>query len=96
MNYYIYRQNNSWGHFMPPAVNLIVEADDAEEADRIAQGMGVYSDPEGLTDCLCCGPRWEGTFDFSTPDYDEAIASVQTSYFAEDIPQVIVVKAPTF
>lgn len=54
--FYVYRQNNSGGSFLPPAVNVIVEADNAAEADTIADGVGIYFNGEG--DCPCCGYRW--------------------------------------
>jgi len=60
--FYTYNQNNSGGvseinddvtHF------VIIEADNAEEADQRAEGVGIYFDgcAKGL-DCHCCGDRW--------------------------------------
>ena len=54
--FYVYRQNNSGGSFRPPAVDVIVEAPSAAEADTIAEGVGIYFD--GAGDCPCCGNRW--------------------------------------
>jgi len=62
MAFYNYDQNNSGGYF---EVNekvchrLFIEADSREEADVIAEGLGVYWDgiEKGL-DCPCCGDRW--------------------------------------
>ena len=54
--FYVYRQNNSGGRFIPPAVDVIVEADSAAEADTIAEGVGIYF--FGADDCSCCGFRW--------------------------------------
>ena len=54
--FYVYRQNNSGGSFRPPAINVIVEAPSAAEADTIAEGLGLYFD--GAGDCPCCGDRW--------------------------------------
>ncbi|MCI4129405.1 DUF7296 family protein [Bacillus haynesii] len=63
MAFYNYDQNNSGGYF---EVNekvchrLFIEADSREEADDIAESLGVYWDgiEKGL-DCPCCGDRWQ-------------------------------------
>ena len=56
--FYEYHQNNSFGYF-EGLKTVIVEADSAEEADRIASENGVYFDgvASGI-DCGCCGNRW--------------------------------------
>ena len=54
--YYTFKQNNSFGVFKPPAIFLIVEADDEDEAIHIAEDHGAYFD--GVGDCPCCGNRW--------------------------------------
>lgn len=61
MSFYTYNQNNSGGRFVFNSNKgishyVIVEADSVEEADRIAEGIGLYFDGEG--DCPCCGDRW--------------------------------------
>ena len=60
--YYDYRQNNSGGNFDIDdrvAVNVIIEADSAEEADAIAETKGLYFDGcDNGSDCHCCGDRW--------------------------------------
>jgi len=96
MNYYLYRQNNSGGFFAAPAVNVIVRAENADEADRLAQEVGVYYDHDYLTDCECCGTRWNESFDFTAPTYTEVMsyARSNTSFFAGKIPQILVVNAP--
>ena len=59
--FYSYHQNNSGGWFTLPAIDVIIEADSAEEADRIAESKGLYFD--GAGDCDCCGNRWHETYD---------------------------------
>lgn len=58
--FYTFDQNNSGGSFIhvPGALShkVIIEADSAEEANRIAEGLGMYFDGDG--DCSCCGNRW--------------------------------------
>lgn len=51
-----FRQNNSGGIFRDPAINVWVEARDAEEANKRAASIGLYFDGDG--DCSCCGNRW--------------------------------------
>lgn len=60
--FYTFRQNNSGGTFVENWAlgigrTVIVEADSCDEANQIAEQIGLYFD--GVGDCLsCCGPRW--------------------------------------
>ena len=55
----MYRQNNSRGYFRKPAVNVFIEAETSDEADRIFLTIdGCYFDPHCDFDCPCCGDRW--------------------------------------
>lgn len=73
--FFDYRQNNSGGSFIidPKAgigVNVIIEANDADHANTIAEGLGLYwygsqsdgydddDDAYNTRDCPCCGDRW--------------------------------------
>ena len=60
--FYTYDQNNSGGSFVVDdrvTYTVIVEADSAEEADRIAEDRGIYFDGcDDGRDCPCCGDRW--------------------------------------
>jgi hypothetical protein len=80
--FYTFFQNNSGGHFIGPHT-VIVEANDAAEANEIAEEKGgVYFDGviRGM-DCECCGDRWyrvwvlEGTqvLDMNTVSSDAVI-----------------------
>ena len=64
-----FRQNNSGGQFMGPKF-VVVKADDADQANQIAQDQGpVYFD--GVADgrdCDCCGDRWYPVHDFNADD----------------------------
>jgi hypothetical protein len=71
MTYYTYRQNNSGGFFIAPAINLVVKADTLLKAELIAIANGVYFDPEFRHDCECCGQRW-----YSDPDVSDTIPEV--------------------
>lgn len=62
--FYRFRQNNSGGSFtynegLGISVNVIIEADNAYEANATAESLGIYFNgcDEGL-DCDCCGDRW--------------------------------------
>lgn len=59
MAFFVYRQNNSGGHFVG-ARAVIVEADDHEQADVIAlSDTDIYFDGVlEANDCPCCGDRW--------------------------------------
>ena len=57
--FFEFRQNNSGGIFIQPAINVIIEADSAEDANTRAVDFGLYFDgcSDGR-DCSCCGDRW--------------------------------------
>jgi hypothetical protein len=76
--FYLYRQNNSGGYFEDPAKYVLIEADDGDHADFIAERyVGLYFNGQG--DCRCCGNRWRNFsdgFDDATETpmiYDESI-----------------------
>jgi hypothetical protein len=63
--FFTYRQNNSGGGFYEDEVRgigimVIVEADNADEANARAKDIGLYFDGEG--DCPCCGRRWRNAY----------------------------------
>lgn len=56
--FYNFDQNNSGGVFEGPN-NVIIEADNAEQANYKAEQVGIYFDGvENDIDCDCCGDRW--------------------------------------
>jgi len=62
--FYVFRQNNSGGRFVTNHERgishfVIVEASDAQDADRRAELAGLYFNgcQRGI-DCSCCGDRW--------------------------------------
>ena len=64
-----FRQNNFGGQFIGPKF-VVVKADDADQANQIAQDQGpVYFDgvADGI-DCDCCGDRWYPVHDFNADD----------------------------
>ena len=58
MSYFKFRQNNSFGHFVGTPL-VFVQADNAADANSIAQDHGIYFNgvADGV-DCDCCGDRW--------------------------------------
>ena len=58
MSYFKFRQNNSFGHFVGTPL-VFVQADNAADANSIAQDHGVFFHgvADGV-DCDCCGDRW--------------------------------------
>lgn len=61
-NFYLFDQNNSGGIFHRNEKlreYVYIEADDADEANRIAESLGIYFDGvRNGKDCECCGNRW--------------------------------------
>lgn len=66
MKYFLWGQNNSGGCFEGPPV-IIVEAENQEAAEVVAEQYGVYYDgvSEGR-DCSCCGDRWYSPEEYET------------------------------
>jgi hypothetical protein len=63
--YFHFRQNNTGGYFTPTTRHIIIKADTADEANRIAvERTPIYFDgvSKGL-DCQCCGDRWYAQWD---------------------------------
>lgn len=61
--FYSYHQNNSGGSFQiddKVTTYVIIEADTANEANEVAEGVGLYFD--GYGDCECCGSRWSSAW----------------------------------
>jgi hypothetical protein len=62
--FFDFRQNNSGGWFrIDPddgiSVHVIIEADNAEQANDKAERLGIYFDGCATgNDCPCCGSRW--------------------------------------
>ena len=62
--FYAYRQNNSGGRFIGPALWVIVEANSSNVAMAIAEDNDVYFNGcETGQDCSCCGDRWSSWAD---------------------------------
>lgn len=62
MEFFEFNQNNSGGSFITDSNlchRLFIEANDANEANTIAENLGCYWDGcESGNDCSCCGDRW--------------------------------------
>jgi|ERR1700747_1051362 len=70
--FYTFDQNNSGGSFEFSDVFahfMIIEAASADEANEIAEGLGIYFNGcETGEDCSCCGDRWHQASEY---DADE-------------------------
>ena len=64
MKFYTFTQNNSGGSFVNDTQSglghfTIIEAENAKQANIIAQSIGIYFDGcDKDLDCSCCGDRW--------------------------------------
>ena len=83
--FFTYDQTNSGGHFTGPARFVIVEANNAAEANHRAKNVGVYFDGvrSGI-DCRDCGDRWLRV--------NEEDATVEPSIYGEPLPEAWVSK----
>jgi hypothetical protein len=71
--FYVFNQNNSGGSFESNdklCHRVIIEADNVDDAVRIAENMGIYFNgcDEGM-DCPCCGDRWYPPYEEWKPAY---------------------------
>ena len=83
--FFEYSQNNSGGSFKiseSVTTHVVIEAHDADHANRIAEEIGIYFDgcDKGM-DCSCCGDRWsqKGVWRDSKPDY-ASLAEVDAAF----------------
>ena len=80
-NYFEFRQNNSGGgwqtdHEAGVSEVVFVQASNAEEANRRAEGVGLYFN--GVSkgyDCSCCGDRWTECWESDTGKEEAPVAS---------------------
>ena len=85
--FYTFRQNNSGGSFEVDeergiAETVIVEAYSFEEANRIAERIGIYfNGVDSGWDCECCGDRWYEL-------YSDSDAADVPSYYGTPIEQL--------
>ena len=78
-------QNNSGGSFdVDDKVchRLFIEADSDQEADRIAEDLGVYwNGVEEGHDCPCCGDRWYNSHEIDLKSMNEKWNGFEYSLF---------------
>jgi len=100
LKWFTFRQNNSGGNFIVDNdvdAYVIVQAHNADEANQLAQRIGIYFNgvDDGI-DCECCGDRWdkawvtEGTE--GTEGTDEPMVYGEPVTWSPDA--VLTVKAP--
>lgn len=93
--FFEYAQSNSGGSYMYNhkagiSEHVIVEADNAKDADRRAEDIGLYFNGcETGDDCECCGDRWYAQY---TDENGTAVPMVH----GEKDASAGVVKAPTY
>ena len=91
--FYEFRQNNSGGSFSNSekdgiAEYVVIEALNAEHANTIAEGIGLYFDGcDNGNDCPCCGDRWYRVDESDGSDvpsiYGEPLENVKKSFFRD-------------
>lgn len=75
LKWFTFHQNNSGGRFIvndDVDFNVIIQANDAAEANELAQRIGIYfNGVDDEYDCECCGDRWSVTSDVDGKDEPE-------------------------
>ena len=92
--FYEFSQNNSGGSFdvdNDVCHRLFIEATNAEQANRIAQDLGVYFNGcDSGMDCNCCGDRWYEVDDYDVVDLNKLSKSYKTELTTiEDYAQLL-------
>jgi len=92
--FYEFSQNNSGGSFdvdKDVCHRLFIEATNAEQANGIAQNLGVYFDGcDSGMDCDCCGDRWYEADDYDVVDLKKLSVSYKTELTTiEDYAQLL-------
>ncbi len=93
--FYEFRQNNSGGSFDVDdnvCKWMFVEASNSEQANDIAQTLGVYFNgcQDGM-DCDCCGDRWNEADEQDAIDLKEYGKSYSTTFATiEDLSEMLV------
>lgn len=84
--FFLFNQNNSGGSFQIDhkagiSEDVIIEANSADEANSIAESVGIYFDGcEDGIDCECCGDRWYKV--------DESDAKAEPMIYGETLDKV--------
>lgn len=93
--FYEFSQNNSGGGFdvdKKVCNKVFIEAESADEANAIAQELGIYFDGvEKGIDCGCCGDRWyeayrpamEGIWSFDTGETTAEVFDYDIEKYAQ-------------
>lgn len=85
MSFFMYSQNNTGGSFEGDYEYIIVEADNAADADERAQTVGIYFDGcDKDIDCDCCGDRWYRAGGKGDPEpmiYKEPLREAKASHY---------------
>ena len=92
--FYRFHQNNSRGIFKEPAKLIIIEADNAKEAEaRFLSINGTYFDPNFEIDCKCCGTRWDSGYELDEEELHRYINPSEDNWVTFDphIPRLMVV-----
>jgi hypothetical protein len=97
--FFTFDQNNSGGVHKPPAIYVIVEAKDHEDANNRAEEHSLYFNGcDSDIDCSCCGDRWYRQWSSEKGDdvpsvYGEPLTdspNVKYDWSTETIPHAIV------
>ena len=94
---YEFRQNNSGG-VLDVDENvckwMFIEAENSEQANKIAQDLGVYFDGcENGQDCDCCGDRWSEADQYDITNLKEISDSYKEKFATiTDYAQMLVNK----
>lgn len=92
--FYKFDQNNSYGKFLKPAREVVIEADSEAEAIEIVQTIdGVYFKGSSDRDCPCCGPRWSSfCLEYSPEEFQQYLEDHRDymAWLTPSVPYMII------
>ena len=92
MPFFTFNQNNSGGYFDVDTRRgidyvVIIEADNATQANEKAQQIGIYFDGVGYgRDCGCCGDRWRAARGYDGTDIPQVHSMPMAKYVVSKYP----------
>jgi len=93
LKWFRYGPNNPSGVFRGPAINVYIQAHNADVSNEIAENNDLYFDgcADGI-DCSCCGDRWRTRDNDDGMEGELIISEEDYKYnWGDGIPKVMVV-----
>ena len=94
--FYHFRQTNSGGKFVVNEnlnVHVIIEARNAEQANTLAESLGIYfngCEDNYNYDCQCCGDRWSPVSEYDGQEFPHIYGSPVEKHEKRETERMII------